>query len=42
MIPSTMPEEAVESFGQQAPLQRPRPPAELAPIYVMIASDEVS
>jgi NAD(P)-dependent dehydrogenase (short-subunit alcohol dehydrogenase family) len=42
LIPSTMPEEAVESFGEQAPLQRPGQPAELAPIYVMLASDEVS
>jgi NAD(P)-dependent dehydrogenase (short-subunit alcohol dehydrogenase family) len=42
LIPSTMPEEAVESFGQQAPLQRPGQPAELAPIYVMLASDEAS
>lgn len=42
LIPSTMPEEAVESFGQQAPLKRPGQPAELAPIYVMLASDEVS
>lgn len=42
LIPATMPEEAVESFGQQAPLQRPGQPAELAPIYVMLASDELS
>jgi hypothetical protein len=42
LIPSTMPEEAVESFGQQAPLKRPGQPVELAPIYVMLASDEVS
>jgi NAD(P)-dependent dehydrogenase (short-subunit alcohol dehydrogenase family) len=42
LIPSTMPEEAVESFGEQAPLQRAGQPAELAPIYVMLASDEVS
>jgi NAD(P)-dependent dehydrogenase (short-subunit alcohol dehydrogenase family) len=42
LIPSTMPEEAVENFGTQAPLQRPGQPAELAPIYVMLASDEVS
>ena len=42
LIPSTMPEEAVASFGQQAPMQRPGQPAELAPIYVMLASDEVS
>jgi len=42
LIPATMPEEAVESFGEQAPLKRPGQPAELAPIYVMLASDEVS
>jgi NAD(P)-dependent dehydrogenase (short-subunit alcohol dehydrogenase family) len=42
LIPSTMPPEKVESFGQQAPLQRPGQPAELAPVYVMLASDEGS
>jgi NAD(P)-dependent dehydrogenase (short-subunit alcohol dehydrogenase family) len=42
LTPSTMPEEAVESFGRQAPMQRPGQPAELAPIYVMLASDELS
>jgi NAD(P)-dependent dehydrogenase (short-subunit alcohol dehydrogenase family) len=42
LIPATMPEEAVENFGRQAPLQRPGQPAELAPVYVMLASDEVS
>jgi hypothetical protein len=42
LIPSTMPEDAVESFGEQAPLGRPGQPVELAPIYVMLASDEVS
>jgi NAD(P)-dependent dehydrogenase (short-subunit alcohol dehydrogenase family) len=42
LIPATMPEDAVKEFGQQAPLQRPGQPAELAPIYVMLASDEVS
>jgi NAD(P)-dependent dehydrogenase (short-subunit alcohol dehydrogenase family) len=42
LIPSTMPEEKVQNFGQQAPLQRPGQPAELAPVYVMLASDEGS
>jgi hypothetical protein len=42
LIPSTMPEEKVESFGEQAPLGRPGQPAELAPVYVMLASDEAS
>ena len=38
----TMPEEQVESFGQQSPLGRPGQPAELAPVYVLLASDEGS
>jgi len=42
LIPSTMPEEKVESFGQQVPLGRPAQPAELAPVYVLLASDEGS
>ncbi|WP_235492548.1 MULTISPECIES: SDR family oxidoreductase [unclassified Leifsonia] len=42
LIPATMPEEKVESFGQQVPLGRPAQPAELAPAYVMLASDEAS
>jgi NAD(P)-dependent dehydrogenase (short-subunit alcohol dehydrogenase family) len=42
LIPSTMPEEKVESFGDDVPLQRKGQPAELAPIYVMLASDESS
>jgi len=42
LIPATMPAEAVESFGQQVPLGRPAQPAELAPVYVMLASDEAS
>ncbi|TKJ19736.1 SDR family oxidoreductase [Blastococcus sp. CCUG 61487] len=42
LIPATMPEEKVESFGQQVPLGRPGQPAELAPVYVMLASDEAS
>jgi len=42
LIPATMPEEKVESFGQQVPLGRPAQPAELAPAYVLLASDEAS
>ncbi|HET7280050.1 MAG TPA: SDR family oxidoreductase [Dermatophilaceae bacterium] len=42
LIESTMPEEKVEKFGQNTPLGRPGQPAELAPVYVMLASDEAS
>ena len=42
LIPSTMPPEQVESFGDDVPLGRPGQPAELAPVYVMLASDEAS
>jgi NAD(P)-dependent dehydrogenase (short-subunit alcohol dehydrogenase family) len=42
LIPSTMPSEQVESFGEQVPLARPGQPAEVAPVYVMLASDEAS
>ncbi|MDC7808150.1 SDR family oxidoreductase [Luteimonas sp BLCC-B24] len=42
LIPSTMPPDQVASFGSQVPLQRPGQPAECAPIYVLLASDEAS
>ncbi len=42
LIPSTMPEEKVESFGDDTPLGRAGQPVELAPVYVMLASDEAS
>jgi NAD(P)-dependent dehydrogenase (short-subunit alcohol dehydrogenase family) len=42
LIPSTMPPEQVEGFGQNVPLGRPGQPKELAPIYVLLASDEAS
>jgi NAD(P)-dependent dehydrogenase (short-subunit alcohol dehydrogenase family) len=42
LIPSTMPPEKVEKFGSQVPMKRPGQPAELAPAYVMLASDESS
>jgi NAD(P)-dependent dehydrogenase (short-subunit alcohol dehydrogenase family) len=42
LIPSTMPEEKVEHFGANTPLGRPGQPAELAPVYVLLASDDAS
>ncbi|MCD9028817.1 SDR family oxidoreductase [Luteimonas sp. BDR2-5] len=42
LIPSTLPPDAVEDFGNQTPLKRPGQPAECAPIYVLLASDEAS
>jgi NAD(P)-dependent dehydrogenase (short-subunit alcohol dehydrogenase family) len=42
LIPSTMPVEAVKSFGKDTPLGRAGQPAELAPVYVMLASEEAS
>lgn len=42
LIPSTMPADHVESFGSNTPLGRPGQPVELAPIYVLLASDEAS
>lgn len=42
LIPSTMPPEEVEQFGKQSPLGRPGQPAELAPVYVLLASDDGS
>jgi len=42
LIPATMPPEKVESFGEQVPMGRAGQPAELAPVYVMLASDEAS
>jgi hypothetical protein len=42
LIPSTMPREQVEKFGKETPLGRPGQPAEVAPVYVLLASDEAS
>ncbi|MGT2477715.1 SDR family oxidoreductase [Paraburkholderia terrae] len=42
LIPSTMPKEKVENFGKQVPMERPGQPVELAPVYVMLATDEAS
>lgn len=37
LIPSTLPPESVEHFGEQVPMKRPGQPAELATAYVMLA-----
>ena len=42
LIPSTMPAQKVEQFGQTTPTQRPGQPAELAPVYVFLASHDAS
>jgi NAD(P)-dependent dehydrogenase (short-subunit alcohol dehydrogenase family) len=42
LIPSTMPAGHVASFGQQVPLSRAGQPAEVAPAFVLLASDEAS
>ena len=42
LIPATMPEDAVKNFGSQTPLGRPGQPVEVAPIYVLLGSDEGS
>jgi NAD(P)-dependent dehydrogenase (short-subunit alcohol dehydrogenase family) len=42
LIPATMPEQQVESFGQEVPLARAGQPREVAPVFVMLASDEAS
>jgi len=42
LIPSTMPPEKVESFGQDVPMKRPGQPREVAPLFVFLASDDAS
>jgi len=42
LIPATMPEEKVGSFGEDTPLGRAGQPAELAPAFVFFASQESS
>ncbi len=42
LIPSTMPQQAVEKFGQSTPLGRAAQPAELAGAYVFLASEAAS
>ena len=42
LILSTMDAEKVKSFGDNVPLGRAGQPAELAPVYVLLASDDAS
>ncbi|RON51385.1 NAD(P)-dependent oxidoreductase [Pseudomonas frederiksbergensis] len=42
LIVSTMTDEEVQNFGGETPLGRPGQPVEVAPIYVLLASDEAS
>src|SRR5690606_34380873 len=42
LIPATMPEESVRTFGQENQMGRPAQPAELAPSYVFLASRDSS
>lgn len=42
LIPSTMPPEKVKTFGQDVPLKRAGQPVELAPVYVLLASQDSS
>jgi NAD(P)-dependent dehydrogenase (short-subunit alcohol dehydrogenase family) len=42
LIPSTMDQKAVEKFGKNTPLGRAGQPAELAPAYVLLASNDGS
>ena len=42
LIPATMPQDMVESFGTQTPLGRAGQPAEVAPAFVFLASAESS
>jgi NAD(P)-dependent dehydrogenase (short-subunit alcohol dehydrogenase family) len=42
IIPASMPGETVSQFGQQSPMGRPGQPAELAPAFVFLASQEAS
>ena len=40
LIPATMSPETTAQFGESNPMERPAQPAELAPAYVFLASDE--
>ncbi|HEX5850076.1 MAG TPA: glucose 1-dehydrogenase, partial [Rubrobacter sp.] len=42
IIPASMPAETVSSFGGTSPMGRPAQPAELAPAFVFLASQEAS
>jgi NAD(P)-dependent dehydrogenase (short-subunit alcohol dehydrogenase family) len=40
LIPSTMPEEKVKTFGKDTSFERPAQPIEIAPVFVFLASSE--
>lgn len=42
LIPATLPAQKVQNFGANTIFQRPAQPAELAPVYVFLASDQAS
>lgn len=42
LIPSTMGKDHVTTFGESVPMKRPGQPAELAPAFVLLASDDSS
>lgn len=42
LIPATMSEKKVESFGSQAPMERAAQPDEIAPSFVFFAADQLS
>ena len=42
LIPSTMPPEKVQHFGEQVPMKRPAQSKEIAPVFVLLACDEAS
>jgi NAD(P)-dependent dehydrogenase (short-subunit alcohol dehydrogenase family) len=42
LIPATMPEEKVASFGKDVPMGRPGQPEEVAPCFLFLASDDAS
>lgn len=42
LIPSSFPEEKIKDFGKQSPMKRPGQPAELAAIFVLLASSDSS
>jgi NAD(P)-dependent dehydrogenase (short-subunit alcohol dehydrogenase family) len=42
LIPGSFSGEKVKEFGSQTPLKRAGQPAELAPVYVLLASEDAS
>lgn len=42
LIPSTLPKKKVRNFGDNTLFKRPAQPAELAPVYVFLASEDAS